>query len=80
MKLPRDVNGAELVRALGRMGYDVVRQRGSHIILQTPPPNAHSVTVPNHRPVRIGTLKAILDDIAERRGITSGDLLKLLDL
>jgi predicted RNA binding protein YcfA (HicA-like mRNA interferase family) len=80
MKLPRDVNGAELVRALRRIGYEVVRQKGSHIIMQTAPPDPHSVTVPHHRPVRSGTLKAILDAIAARRGMTVESLIKLLDL
>ncbi len=80
MKLPRDVNGAELVRALRRIGYEAVRQKGSHIILQTVPPHAHSVTVPNHRPIRLGTLKSILDEIAERRDITLQELITHLGL
>ena len=80
MKLPRDVNGAQLVRALRRIGYEVVRQKGSHIIVQTATPSIHSVTVPNHRPVRVGTLKSIIDDIAERRQMTPEALAELLDL
>lgn len=80
MKLPRDVNGAELLRALRHIGYEAVRQKGSHVIMQTATPNAHSVTVPNHRPVRVGTLKSIIDDLAERRQMTPEALIELLDL
>lgn len=80
MKLPRDVNGTQLVRALRRIGYEAVRQKGSHVIVQTAAPNVHSVTVPNHRPVRVGTLKSIIDDIAERRQMTPEALIELLEL
>ncbi|MGD9886234.1 MAG: type II toxin-antitoxin system HicA family toxin [Reyranella sp.] len=33
MKLPRDLSGSDLVKALGRLGYDIVRQTGSHMRL-----------------------------------------------
>ncbi len=68
MKLPRDLDAAELVKALSRIGYQVVRQSGSHIRLQCADP-VHSLTLPNHRPLRIGTLAAILADIAARHRV-----------
>ncbi|HJT97038.1 MAG TPA: type II toxin-antitoxin system HicA family toxin [Rhodanobacteraceae bacterium] len=77
MKLPRDADGADLVKALSRIGYRVVRQTGSHIRLQCADP-AHSVTVPNHRPLRVGTLAAIIADIAGRRRIEKDALVELL--
>ena len=55
MKLPRDVDAAELIRALAPLGYQPVRQSGSHIRLQCNDP-AHAITIPNHRPLRVGTL------------------------
>jgi len=77
MKLPRDMDAAELVKALARIGYQVVRQSGSHIRLQCADP-LHSLTIPNHRPLRIGTLAAILAEIAAQRRIDKDALMKLL--
>ncbi|HET6906130.1 MAG TPA: type II toxin-antitoxin system HicA family toxin [Rhodanobacteraceae bacterium] len=48
MKLPRDTDARELIKALQRIGYQVVRQSGSHIRLQTEQPKPHALTIPNH--------------------------------
>lgn len=77
MKLPRDTDAADLVKALSRLGYRVVRQSGSHIRLQCTDP-LHSLTIPNHRPLRIGTLAAIVADVAARRRLDKEALAKLL--
>lgn len=42
MRLPRDVDASELLKALHRIGYRTVRQTGSHIRLQTDHPQPHS--------------------------------------
>ena len=55
-KLPR-VSGADIVRALKRLGFVVVRQRGSHIVMRR---GASGCVVPNHREVKLGTLAGIL--------------------
>ena len=65
MKLPRNLSGAELVKALAEVGYVVTRQKGSHIRLTTQRDGEHHVTVPDHDPLRIGTLAAILADVAD---------------
>ena len=75
MKFLRDMDAAELINALLRLGYRPVRQAGSHIRLQCDDP-AHSITVPNHRPLRVGTLSAILSDVAARRRIDRDTLLR----
>ena len=77
MKLPRDIGAAELIKALSRIGYRVVRQSGSHIRLQCAAP-PHSITVPNHRPLRIGTLAAILAEVAAHRQIDRDTLIAQL--
>ena len=64
MKLPRGLTGAELVRNLQRLGYAVTRQTGSHIRLTCAQPFEHHLTVPNHDPVRMGTLSSILNEVA----------------
>ncbi len=52
MKLQRDVSGAELVKALRRLGYEVNRQRGSHIRVTTQQDGEHHEVIPNHNPIR----------------------------
>ena len=64
MKLPRDLSGADLVKALEKLGYEVTRQTGSHIRLTTTENGEHHLTVPAHNPIKIGTLNAILKDVA----------------
>lgn len=74
MKLPRDLSGADLIRALGRVGYRVTRQTGSHARLTTESPSQHHVTVPMHDPLKIGTLAGILNDVAAHLKITRDQL------
>ena len=78
MKLPRDMDAPELIKALQRIGYRVVRQSGSHIRLHADQPLPHALTIPNHSPLKIGTLAAILADVAESRGLTRDALLESL--
>lgn len=57
------VSGLEVIAALTRIGYGVVRQRGSHVRMRHPTdPNRRPVTVPDHRTLKPGTLHAILRD------------------
>jgi predicted RNA binding protein YcfA (HicA-like mRNA interferase family) len=58
MKLPRDVSGAEAGRALQRLGFVIRRQTGSHLILRR---EGRTVVVPQHKPLKPGTLKGILE-------------------
>jgi predicted RNA binding protein YcfA (HicA-like mRNA interferase family) len=68
MKLPRDVSGVDLAKRLGRLGYEVTRQTGSHLRLTTRERGQHHVTIPNHDPLRVGTLAGILGDVAGHCG------------
>ncbi|MHB8200805.1 MAG: type II toxin-antitoxin system HicA family toxin [Acidithiobacillus sp.] len=63
MRLPRDLTGTELVQSLGRVGYTVTRQTGSHMRLTSAVQGEHHVTVPCHDPLRLGTLAAILEAV-----------------
>lgn len=64
MKLPRDLTGEDLTNRLKKLGYTVERQTGSHIRLTTQQNGEHHITVPNHSPIKVGTLNAILKDIS----------------
>ena len=74
MRLPRDLTGAQLVRALSKLGYQATRQTGSHVRLTCQLPAQHHITVPLHDPLRIGTLAAMLSDVAQAHGLTRDEL------
>ncbi len=59
-KLPRELSGKEVVKALQRAGFYVKRQKGSHIVLRRDNPFAQ-VVVPDHKSIDTGTLASILD-------------------
>jgi len=61
MKLPTDLSGQDLVTAHRRANFLIVRQRGSHIILRREHPRAR-VVVPDHKAIRPGALKQILNE------------------
>lgn len=65
MRIPRDVGGEELARLLGKYGYEVTRQTGSHMRLSKREGAEHHVTIPRHKPLKIGTLSSILRDVSE---------------
>ncbi len=75
MKLPRDISGAELAKALKSLGYEVTRQTGSHMRLTTAEGGEHHVTIPQHDPLRVGTLAGILNDVASHLGISREEVL-----
>ena len=60
-KLPTDLSGQDLIKALKKIGFVVQRQRGSHIVLRRDVPFAR-FTVPNHKTLRVGTLRTILHE------------------
>ncbi|MBI4622041.1 MAG: type II toxin-antitoxin system HicA family toxin [Verrucomicrobia bacterium] len=79
MKLPRDLYGRDLAAGLCRnWDYRQVNQVGSHIILQTETPGHHRLAVPDHKPLRIGTLNGILRDVATAKHTTREAILASL--
>jgi predicted RNA binding protein YcfA (HicA-like mRNA interferase family) len=78
MRLPRHLSGRGLAKALRRLGYQTTRQTGSHIRLTTQQHGEHHVTIPDHKPLRIGTLAAILADVAQHQALTRDELIRLL--
>ena len=80
MKASRDISGAELAKALRKLGYLVTRQTGSYLRMTTQQGGEHHEVTPNHSPIKIGTLKGILRNIAAHQRISVAELLKQLDL
>lgn len=66
MKLPRDISGQELMKLLKKSyAYEKTRQVESHIRVTTYLNSEHHITIPDHSPVRIGTLNMIINDVAK---------------
>ncbi|PWT83808.1 MAG: hypothetical protein C5B58_05905 [Acidobacteria bacterium] len=79
MKLPRDVSGHELARALSKFGYTMTRQSGSHMRLTSNIKGTeHHVTIPAHDPLRVGTFSQILGDVSSYLEMERGSLLHTL--
>jgi predicted RNA binding protein YcfA (HicA-like mRNA interferase family) len=78
MKVPRGVSADRLIRALERVGYQVIRQRGSHVRLGHDGPPAHLITVPLHNPLKTGTLHGILTEVARMRSVAVESLAELI--
>lgn len=80
MKLPRDVSGAELIKALRVLGYKVDRQNGSHIRVTTQRGGEHHEAIPNHNPIKTGTFSSILKSVAAHHKLSVEALLRELGL
>jgi predicted RNA binding protein YcfA (HicA-like mRNA interferase family) len=63
VKIPRDVDGQQAVRALKRLGFAFQRQTGSPTIMRR---EHRTVVVPQHQPIKPGTLKGLI----EQAGLT----------
>jgi predicted RNA binding protein YcfA (HicA-like mRNA interferase family) len=71
----RSISGKDAIKALNKAGYIVDRQRGSHIILRQPKTPHRRVTIPDHKVIAKGTLRAIIRET----GLTVDEFNKLLD-
>lgn len=69
-KLPI-VSGADVVHALERLGFAIVRQRGSHMVMRR---GSSGCVVPNHRELKVGTLTGLL----KQAGVSPDDFIEAL--
>ena len=75
MKLPRNVSGAQLIKALNRLGYEATRQTGSHVRLECQLTQKHHLTIPLHDPLRIGTLASSLTEVTKHHSLSREDVI-----
>ena len=68
--LPR-VSGREAIRALERLGFQVTRQRGSHVVLRR---GSAGCVVPAHKELKLGTLKGVL----KQAGVAADEFMAVL--
>ena len=78
MRIPRDISGKELVRRLESLGYSPTRQSGSHVRVTTKNEGEHHVTIPMHEELRVGTVNAIISDVALHFSISKADIIQKL--
>ena len=78
MRIPKDISGKELVKLLGKYGYQITNQKGSHIKVTTQENGEHHIAIPNHNPIKIGTLNGILSQVANHFLITKNDVVEML--
>ena len=77
-KLPV-ISGRDLIKFLKKLGYEIVRQRGSHIRLRKETEyGIHNLTIPYHDEIAKGTLNAILNDVSKWNNIPKEELIKRL--
>jgi predicted RNA binding protein YcfA (HicA-like mRNA interferase family) len=75
MKVPRDLSGRDLIKLLSFYGYKVVTQKGSHIKITTQEKGEHHLAIPNHNPLKTGTLNAIIRQVAGHFEKTKDEIL-----
>ena len=79
MKVPRDISANMLIKMLSKFGYSQTRQVGSHIRLTLNKENqSFHITIPNHNPIKIGTLNNILNNISAQVKISKQELIERL--
>lgn len=77
-KIPRNLAGQTLIKKLKKLGYTPTRQTGSHIRVTTQEKGIHHVTIPNHSPIKIGTLSNILKDIAAHLKLSKEEVIEII--
>ncbi|MDT8439716.1 MAG: type II toxin-antitoxin system HicA family toxin [Wenzhouxiangellaceae bacterium] len=79
MKSPRDISGDEIITALGRIGFNVTRQTGSHARLTRIEKGVPShLTVPRHASLKAGTLNAIVRELGALLEVDRNEVLERL--
>jgi len=78
LKLPV-VSGSKVIKLLSKMGYEVLRQKGSHVRMRkVTNVGEHNITVPAHEEIAKGTLNDILNKVSLWNGIPKEELIEML--
>jgi len=78
-KIPRSLSGKELARLLKKYEYKITRKSGSHIrLISNYMKSEHKITIPDHHPIKIGTLNNILNDLADYLQVSKNKLIEEL--
>ena len=74
MRSPRGLSASQFIKLLKIYGYEIASQKGSHIKVTTNKGGEHHLAIPNHDPLKIGTLNAISRQVAEHFGKSKQDV------
>ncbi|WP_456365249.1 type II toxin-antitoxin system HicA family toxin [Thermococcus sp.] len=72
-KLPRGISGADAIKALKKVGYRPIRQKGSHVVLEGR--DGRLIVVPLHKRLKTGLLRAIIREA----GLSVEEFIELLN-
>jgi predicted RNA binding protein YcfA (HicA-like mRNA interferase family) len=73
------VSGKKLIKILTKLGYEIIRQKGSHIRLRKITKiGEHKITIPNHPELATGTLNDILSKVGLWNSVSKEDLISQL--
>ena len=73
------ISGKDLIKMLTKLGYEIFRQKGSHVRLRKITPiGEHNITVPYHSEIAKGTLNDILSRVSLWNSIPKEELIKRL--
>jgi predicted RNA binding protein YcfA (HicA-like mRNA interferase family) len=76
VKTPRNLSGRDLAdHLIRRWEYRETHQTGSHIILRTESPSGQTLPIPAHKPLRTGTLSAILRMVSDHKQVPRNQVL-----
>lgn len=74
------VSGEQLIKVLSRLGYEIIRQKGSHVRLgKSTKAGDHKITVPLHDELAKGTLNDTFVDVSIRNGISKDALIEMFE-
>ncbi len=73
------VGGKKLLKVLVGLGYEVIRQRGSHVRLRKlTAAGDHNITIPLHKELAKGTFSDILSQVSIWNGVSEDALIELI--
>jgi predicted RNA binding protein YcfA (HicA-like mRNA interferase family) len=78
VNIPRDLSGRDLIKMLQKLGYEQTRQVGSHIRVTTSQKGTHHLTIPNHNPIKLGTLSSILRDVGIHFNLSKEEVWRII--
>lgn len=76
MTIPRNLSAKKLIKILEGHGYQAIRTSGSHVRMTHDGPPRHSITVPTHGALKIGTLNAILTSVGKHLKMDKQSILR----
>jgi len=73
------VSGKTLIKVLQKLGYEIIRQKGSHVQIRLRSEyEEHTITIPIHDEIAPGTLNDIIGKVSLRNGMSKQALIEII--